>query len=89
MAGEPTVSTAGGESKMVLSTAASTPAGTCSVTVTGTGAKVTRTTSFTLTVGTGGGGACAGYETVHSGFARGNTPFSPMRHHLVCFGEGS
>ncbi len=44
------ITSAGGSSTLTISTAASTPAGTYTVTVTGTGTSATRTTTYSLTV---------------------------------------
>ncbi|MFY1635770.1 S8 family peptidase [Solwaraspora sp. WMMB335] len=55
----PSSVTSGGSSSLTISTSASTPAGTYSVTVTGTGTSATRTAAFSLTV-IGAGGGCTG-----------------------------
>ncbi|MEV4416326.1 S8 family serine peptidase [Catellatospora sp. NPDC049609] len=68
--------TSGDSSTMTISTTASTPAGTYTVTVTGTGS-VVRTASYTLTV-TGGGGGCAspGQNLGNPGFESGSAPWT-------------
>jgi hypothetical protein len=68
--------TAGGSSTMTLSTSASTPAGSYSVTVTGTAASATHSTTFTLTVNGTGGCASPGQKIANPGFESGNTPWT-------------
>ncbi len=69
--------TSGGSSTMTITTSASTPAGTYSVTITGTGTSATRTTPFSLTV-TGGGGGCAspGQKLGNPGFESGSASWT-------------
>jgi subtilisin family serine protease len=55
----PATVTSGGSSTLTISTSASTPSGTYSVTVTATGS-ATRTATYSLTVTGGGGGGCSG-----------------------------
>ncbi|MEW2377124.1 S8 family serine peptidase [Micromonospora sp. NPDC047812] len=55
----PATVTSGGSSTLTISTSASTPPGTYSVTVTGTAASGSRTATYSLTV-TGTGGGCSG-----------------------------
>ena len=65
--------TSGGSSTLTISTAASTPAGTYSITVNGAGA-VTRSATYTLTVnGTGGGCTAPGQKLANPGFESGAT----------------
>ncbi|ADD40965.1 S8 family serine peptidase [Stackebrandtia nassauensis] len=52
---DPASINSGESSTLTISTSASTPAGTYSVTITGTGADATRTAGFSLTVGDDGG----------------------------------
>jgi subtilisin family serine protease len=68
--------TAGASSSLTLSTSASTPAGTYSITITGTGGSATRSTSYSLTVtGTGGGCASPGQKLGNPGFETASTPW--------------
>ncbi|MFC4018819.1 M4 family metallopeptidase [Micromonospora sp. GCM10011542] len=69
----PSSVTSGGSSTLTVSTSASTPAGTYSITVNGAGA-VTRTATYTLTVnGTGGGCSAPGQKLANPGFESGAT----------------
>ncbi|MEU4336350.1 M4 family metallopeptidase [Micromonospora lupini] len=65
--------TSGGSSTLTISTSASTPPGTYSVTVNGAGS-VTRSATYTLTVnGTGGGCTAPGQKLANPGFESGAT----------------
>ncbi|MFG3557856.1 M4 family metallopeptidase [Micromonospora sp. NPDC047557] len=65
--------TSGGSSTLTISTSASTPPGTYSVTVNGAGS-VTRSATYTLTVnGTGGGCTAPGQKLANPGFESGGT----------------
>ncbi|MEO3779232.1 S8 family serine peptidase [Micromonospora sp. B11E3] len=68
----PSSVTSGSSSSLRITTSASTPAGTYTVTVTGTGS-VTRTATYTLTVGSGGSCASPGQKITNPGFESGTT----------------
>jgi Zn-dependent metalloprotease len=73
----PTSVTSGASSTLTIATAASTPAGTYTVTITGTGSAATHTATYTLTVnGTGGGCTGAGQKLGNPGFENGTAPWT-------------
>lgn len=68
--------TSGGSSTLTISTSASTPPGTYSITVNGAGS-VTRSATYRLTVnGTGGGCTAPGQKLANPGFESGSTGWS-------------
>ncbi|MFG3687854.1 M4 family metallopeptidase [Micromonospora sp. NPDC047740] len=73
----PSSVTSGGSSTLTISTSASTPPGSYSVTVTGTGTSVNHSATYLLTVnGTGGGCTGAGQKLGNPGFETGTSPWT-------------